>query len=178
MPVFGQQNACLTCQTECGRQNKHACFGISDGLAVADAADTCPRILHVTGGPGTGKTEVIIAAAQAALQEGCRVLIAGPIGLLMSMYKLRLPADDNLVLETIHSAFKIVRDADAQYSPPGRLKTFDLIIFDEVSQIDSLTWNYLKIAMAELTSKPYIVFRRGLPAAAASRRPAFATTGS
>ena len=116
------------------------------------------RVLRVTGGPGTGKTEVVIGAVQAALEDGCRVLVAGPIGLLMSMYKLRLPPNENLVMETIHAAFKVVRDADAQYIPPGRLRTFDLIILDEVSQIDAAVWNCLKIALGELRPLPFIVF--------------------
>ena len=62
---------------------------IRKGTCVSDAAETeaGSRILQVSGGPGTGKTEVVIAAAKAALDDGCRVLIAGPIGLLVSMYR-------------------------------------------------------------------------------------------
>ena len=155
---------------------------IRQGTQVSNAADleSASRVLQVIGGPGTGKTEVIIAAARQALEDKCSVLIAGPIGLLVSMYRqdthakcvdsdslylrtclvrrLRLPADENLVMETIHSAFHITREADAPYIPPGRLRKFDLIIFDEVSQIDTSTWAKLKIALAELTPTPYVVF--------------------
>ena len=53
-------------------------------------------------------------------------------------------------METIHSAFKITRAADAAYIPPGRLRRYDLIIFDGVSQIDELVWNDLKAALGEL----------------------------
>ena len=60
-------------------------------------------------------------------------------------------------METIHS-FRIVRDADAPYSPPSRLKTSDLTIFDEVRQINAATWNYLQIALSELSSRPHVVF--------------------
>ena len=56
---------------------------ITDANALADA----DRILQVTGGPGTGKTEVVIAAALAASERGCRVLIGAPIGLLVAMYR-------------------------------------------------------------------------------------------
>ena len=38
---------------------------------------TADRVLHVTGGPGTGKTEVVLAAAIDADQTGCRVVLAG-----------------------------------------------------------------------------------------------------
>ena len=112
----------------------------------------------VAGGPGTGKTEVIIAAARRALEDGCRVLIAGPIGLLVSMYRLRLPHLQNLTMETLHSAFRITRDADAAYIPPGRLRHYDLIVVDEVSQIDAFVWRKLKTALGELRPCPFVVF--------------------
>eukprot|EP00971_Amphidinium_carterae_P347996 6490264-Amphidinium_carterae.1 len=48
---------------------------IKKGTTVDDASamETADRILQVTGGPGTGKTEVIIAAAAAAAEDGHRV---------------------------------------------------------------------------------------------------------
>ncbi|CAE7393007.1 USP17L21, partial [Symbiodinium pilosum] len=133
---------------------------IRSGTSISDAAvmETSSRILQVSGGPGTGKTEVIIAAARQALDDGCRVLIAGPIGLLVSMYRLRLPNSENLTMETIHSAFRIVRDADAAYIPPGRLRQYDLIIFDEISQVEASTWAKLKTALGELSPCPFVVF--------------------
>ncbi|CAE7447453.1 unnamed protein product, partial [Symbiodinium sp. CCMP2456] len=120
-------------------EQQHVLSHIERGTRVADAAEIheSNRILHVTGGPGTGKTEVVIAATRRALQDGCRVLVAGPIGLLIAMYRQRLPADPNLTMETVHSAFQIVRNADEAYIPPGRLHNYDLIILDEVRR----TWS-------------------------------------
>ncbi|CAE7482276.1 Usp17ld [Symbiodinium sp. CCMP2592] len=131
---------------------------LKKGLAIDDAANTRNRILQVSGSPGTGKTEVVIAAAKLALDDDCRVLIAGPIGLLVAMYKLKLPASDRLTMETIHSAFKITRLADSAYIPPGRLRRYDVIIFDEVSQIDGQVWEDLKVALGELQPGPLIMF--------------------
>ena len=107
---------------------------IAAGIKVTGDVDTSKqhRVLRVTGGPGTGKTEVLIAAAQQAIDEGCRVLIAGPIGLLVSMCRQRLVAGDQLTLETLHSSFKVTSDADTQYITPGRLRAYDLIILDEI----------------------------------------------
>ena len=132
---------------------------IATGLRVTDDMDASKqhRVLRVTGGPGTGKTEVLIAAAQQAIDDGCRVLIAGPIGLLVSMYRQRLLAGDQLTLETLHSSFKVTREADAQYIPPGRLRAYDLIILDEISQIDSHAWGQIKLALAELHPRPFVV---------------------
>ncbi|CAE7803623.1 UBP25, partial [Symbiodinium necroappetens] len=121
---------------------------VSDGLRISDAAAmaTSPRILQISGSPCTGKTEVVIGAARMALDSGCAVLIGGPIGLLVAMYKLRLPASELLTMETIHSAFKLTREADEAYIPPGRLRRYDVIILDEVSQIDARAWRQLQTA--------------------------------
>ena len=55
---------------------------VQRGTTISDAKEmeTAPRILQVAGGPGTGKTEVIIAAVRQALEDGCRVLIAVLLG--------------------------------------------------------------------------------------------------
>ena len=47
---------------------------IRKGTCVSDAAETeaGSRILQVSGGPGAGKTEVVIAAAKAALDDSSR----------------------------------------------------------------------------------------------------------
>ena len=133
---------------------------VQRGTTISDAKEmeTAPRILQVAGGPGTGKTEVIIAAVRQALEDGCRVLIAGPIGLLVSMYRLRLPNLQNLTMETVHAAFRITRDADAAYVPPGRLRHYDLIVIDEVSQIEAAVWRKLKTGLGELSPCPFVCF--------------------
>ena len=52
---------------------------IHRGTSLKDATEmlTADRVLHGTGGPGTGKTEVVLAAAIDAAQTGCRVVLAG-----------------------------------------------------------------------------------------------------
>ena len=62
---------------------------IEEGTNVTDANDleVSQRILRVTGGPGTGKTEVVIEAALTASMNGSRVLVAAPVGLLVAMYR-------------------------------------------------------------------------------------------
>ena len=61
-------------------------------------------------------------------------------------------------METIHASFKVTRDKDKQYDPPGRLRHYDLIILDEVSQIDEKVWRCLQTAIIELNPCPFIVF--------------------
>ena len=55
---------------------------IEQGTSITDANALAleQRVLQVSGGPGTGKTEVVIAAALAATDRGCRVLVGTPTG--------------------------------------------------------------------------------------------------
>ena len=71
--------------------------------------------------------------------------------------RLRLPPSNLITIETIHSAFKVTRDKDKQYDPPGRLRQYDLIILDEVSQIDAEVWSCLQVAFGELSPCPFVV---------------------
>ncbi len=88
---------------------------VAGGVTVADAnVSPHSRMLLVTGGPGTGKTSVIMQCAIAAAEAGCKVLIACPIGALVSVYRSNLPAGSEIVIETIHSSFKITRKALGQ----------------------------------------------------------------
>ncbi len=48
--------------------------------------------------------------------------------------------------------------ADAQYIPPGRLRHYDLIVFDECSQPDDHVWREMRTALRELSPGPFIVF--------------------
>ena len=85
------------------------------------------RALFVTGGPGTGKTEVVLQCAWNANAEGMKVLIACPIGPLIAMYRKRIPAKSNIVVETIHNSFKITRKADQIYTRPSKTLRLDHI---------------------------------------------------
>jgi hypothetical protein len=64
---------------------------IEQGTTITDANHLAvpleQRVLWVSGGPGTGKTEVVIAAALAATDRGCRVLVGTPTGQLASEYR-------------------------------------------------------------------------------------------
>ena len=141
-------------------QQQQVLDAVQAGTAVVDAnaVRASNRLLQVSGGPGTGKTEVIIEAAITSAHNGCKVLLLGPIGLLVNSHRQRIPADLDITVETVHAAFKVTREADKQYIPPGRLRHFDLIIFDEVSQIDAMVWQQLQVAFRELTALPYVVF--------------------
>ncbi|CAK0903536.1 unnamed protein product [Prorocentrum cordatum] len=133
---------------------------VKAGVEVADA-NVAPmsRFMLVTGGPGTGKTSVVLQCAIDAASTGCRVLIAcKPIGALVSVYRQQLPPGLDIVVETIHSSFKITRKADAQYVPPGRLRHFDLLVFDECSQPEDRVWREMRTALRELSPGPFVVF--------------------
>ena len=94
---------------------------VADRINIRDASDMAgglSRWMHITGGPGTGKTEVIIHAAYRAAEAGCRVLILCPTGALVHAYKERLPPTDRIMVETLHSGFSIARKVDMDtYAP-------------------------------------------------------------
>jgi len=73
-------------------------------------------------------------------------------------YRDRLPDSENIVVETIHSAFCIYRQEDqvVQYCPPTRLRRYDLIIIDEASQVEDPTTKKLFIALQELPQRPFV----------------------
>lgn len=96
-------------------------------------------------------------AAYEAARDGCRVLIACPVGPLIDVYKDRLPACENIVVETVHSSWKINREGQEIYSPPGRLRQYNLIIFDEISQLDDEVWRALFNGLKEFPNV-YVVF--------------------
>ena len=81
---------------------------VADRINIRDSSDMAAgldRWMHLTGGPGTGKTEAIIHAAYRAAEVGARVLICCPTGALAHAYKERLPPTDQIMVETLHSGF-------------------------------------------------------------------------
>ena len=82
--------------------------------------------MHITGGPGTGKTAATIHAAYRVAEAGARVLILRPTGALVHAHRELLPATDKTIVETMHSDLSIARKVDLNtYSPPGRLRRYD-----------------------------------------------------
>ena len=77
---------------------------VEEHINIRDSTDLAgglTRFMHITGRPGTGKTEVIIHAAYRAAANGCRVLILCPTVALVHAYKKRLPQTDQIVVETL-----------------------------------------------------------------------------
>ena len=118
------------------------------------------RLVCVGGDPGTGKTETMIHACYKAALNGAHVLILCPTRTLVHAYRDRVPDHPNIVVETIHSALVLKRhyDENVQYCPPSRLRRYDLIVIDEVSQIDDYVLDKLRMAFAELPQRPLILF--------------------
>ena len=100
----------------------------------------------------------LIHAAYRVAEVGARVLILCPTGALVHAYRERLPPTDQIMVETLHSGFSIARKVDLNtYSPPGRLRRYDLIFIDEASQITDDIWEVLFIGIRELSQKPFVV---------------------
>ena len=82
-----------------------------------------------------------------------------PTGTLVHAYHERLPADENVTIETIHSAMVIVRENDevVMYAPPSRLRRYDVFLIDEGSQIEDQVAVRLRIALSELPHRFVLV---------------------
>ena len=74
-----------------------------------------------------------------------------------SVYRDRLPPNLPITVETLHSSHRITRKADEQYVPPGRLRHFDLLEYDEGSQYEDRVWTCIRTALAELSPGPFVV---------------------
>ena len=140
---------------------KQAMDMIRAGIRVCDANSMleASRWLYLSGEPGAGKSEVIVHAAAEAATAGYHVLILCPTGSLVHSYKDRLPDVDNIVVETLHSGFAIYRGADeasARYSPPTRLRRYDLFLVDEGSQIEDHVAKKVYMGIKELAQKPFV----------------------
>ena len=92
------------------------------------------------------------------MQERCHVAVCCPTGVLVSLYSDRLPESEHIVVQTIHSLFGIaIGQQLASYAPPGRLRSYDVFYFEEISLIDDGLWALVSRALNELPQKPVIV---------------------
>eukprot|EP00959_Pyramimonas_sp_CCMP1952_P341726 7158381-Pyramimonas_sp.AAC.1 len=80
------------------------------------------------------------------------------MGALIDARRRRLPATENILIETIRASHGTTwtRRRDQQCSPPGRARTFGLIIYDEAPQIQDYVWDDMQIAIGELTAGPFV----------------------
>ena len=128
------------------------------GTSHADANVHVQRQLLVEGEPGSGKTEVLIHGTYELATLGCRVLVLCPTGSVVHVFRSRLPDHHSIVVETLHSALRIHREADklVDYAPPSRLRYFDAIVIDEASQIDDAIFARVIMILQELPQKPFM----------------------
>ena len=121
------------------------------------------RCLFVSGGPGSGKSAVLLEMAVRSSKGGLRVLIACPTGQLVHSFKSQLPdveGIENVQVDTIHGVLRYKRpgaDEKVQWAPPSALRRIDVILVDEASQYDNLEWKRFAQAVSEQPHLPYVV---------------------
>ena len=101
----------------------------TDGLLIFDANSNPAhrRLVLGSGGPGTGNTEAMMHLAVHAAAARARVLIACSREQIVSMYRERMPVNENIVVEKASS--KVAREAGRTLDvPPGRQRHSDLIV--------------------------------------------------
>ena len=121
------------------------------------------RCLFVSGGPGSGKSAVLLEVCIRCVQAGLRVLIVCPTGQLVYSFKSQLPdveGIENVQVDTIHGVLKYKRqgaDQKVQWAPPSALRRIDVILIDEASQYDNREWQRLMQSVAEQPHLPYVL---------------------
>ena len=132
---------------------------IEDGIENTDPDRLdAARWLGIKGRPGSGKSEAMAHGAVQAAAKGAAVLLLCPTGALLCSYREKIPDNDRIDIETLHSAFVIRREADevVQYAPPTRLRRYDLIMIDEASQIEDSVFMKMIVAVRELPQRPMV----------------------
>ena len=118
------------------------------------------RRCFLSGGPGTGKSEVLVHVAKLVVDLGGRVLFLAPTGALVHSYLDRLPDSQSIFVDTVHAALRFSRERDrerAKCNPPSRLKLFDVILLDEVSMLEEEVFEALFRHVQELPQRPIFV---------------------
>ena len=124
------------------------------------AGDVRQRRCFLSGPPGTGKSEVLVHAAKRVVDRGGRVLFLAPTGALVHSYLDRLPDNESIFVDTVHSALRFTRHRDAKLArcnPPSRLRLFDVIFLDEVSMLERYVFEALFRQVQELPQRPVFV---------------------
>ena len=121
------------------------------------------RYLYVKGGPGSGKSAVLLELAVRSAKGGNRVLIVCPTGQLVHSFKCQLPEVDgieNVQVDTIHGILRYKRkgaDRKVTWAPPSAMRSIDLILVDEASQYDNREWKRFTQSVAEQPHSPFLV---------------------
>ena len=121
------------------------------------------RSLFVSGGPGSGKSAVLLEVAIRCVKGGLRVLIVCPTGQLVHSFKSQLPdveGIENVQVDTIHGVLGYKRkgaDEKVQWAPPSALRRIDVILIDEASQYDNREWQRFTQSLAEQPHLPYVM---------------------
>ena len=64
---------------------------------------------------------------------------------------------NRVTVETVASSFRTTRKADELYIPPGRLRHYDFIVFDEISQLSEQVWLEIMTVLLELKLLPIVL---------------------
>ena len=117
------------------------------------------KFILVTGKPGTGKTHCLRRAIRDALDDQRKVLTATPTGFLATTYAEHFL--DEIVADTVHSAFKYPVLTTDSSEINWNLSVFDLIVIDEISLLPKRIVDYVIDTINLLPIRPRPIFFHG-----------------
>ena len=113
------------------------------------------QFILITGPPGSGKSFVLRACIEYAIDHHYSVSVATPTGALACFYKDLYPSQ--LTSDTIHSLFHITVSPFDTYSINWTIAFTDILIIDEISQISVPIFNHILTTVNVLPVRPIVL---------------------
>lgn len=108
----------------------------------------------ITGKPGSGKSQVMHVVSQISKND-VKVLIASPTGFLSSVSRAKTP--DEIICETVHSAFHLPIHSDTAPTINWELSQLDLLVIDEISMVSQENFKHILNTLSKLLFRPVLV---------------------
>ena len=102
-----------------------------------------------------GKARVLLSVIVKCIDEGCKVLVGAPTGILATYYRELF--EPNVTADTVHSAFQFPVSRDESPSVNWNISNYDLVVLDEISMVPERIGRHVIETITEVTIQPVVV---------------------
>ena len=113
------------------------------------------KCMLITGKPGMGKSRVLLSLIEKCIDEGCKVLVGAPTGILATYYRELFESD--VTADTVHSAFQFPVSRDESPSVNWNISNYDLVVLDEISMVPEHIARHVIDTITEVTIRPVVL---------------------
>ena len=118
-------------------------------------SDDWRKFVLITGGPGSGKSQIMKRTIQKCIEEGRNVLFTAPTGLMAARFKNEFRP--HIHTDTVHSAFTFPVDENERANVNWMISTFDIVIIDEISMIAKRLFEHIITTLNEIPVRPVVL---------------------